>query len=93
MIGILFSPEQAMLADIATRFFRDKWSVESTREQLTSDTGFDRDLWAEMTDAGWLGIAVPEELGGTGLERSSWSAWWSRWGAVSSLRHSSALSW
>ena len=67
MSGILFSPEQAMLADIATRFFRDKWSVESTREQLTSETGFDRDLWAEMTDAGWLGIAVPEGLGGTGL--------------------------
>ena len=64
---ITFSKEQAMLAGIAVKFFRDKWPIEAVREQLGTDTGFDRDLWTEMVDIGWLGIAVPEEHGGVGL--------------------------
>jgi len=67
MSAIVFTPPQAMLADIANRFFLDRWPVESARQQLTSESGFDRDLWAEMAEVGWMGIAVPEELGGTGL--------------------------
>lgn len=67
MPSISFSKEQAMLSDIASKFFRDKWPIESVREHLASETGFDADLWREMVDLGWLGIAVPEEYGGSGL--------------------------
>jgi len=67
MASIRFSKEQAMLSDIASKFFRDKWPIDSVREQLSTDTGFDAALWQEMVDLGWLGIAVPEAYGGSGL--------------------------
>ncbi len=57
-----------MFADIATRFFRDRWPIEATRTQIETEDGFDRALWAEIADLGWTGIAIPEEHGGVGLE-------------------------
>ncbi|HWE71683.1 MAG TPA: acyl-CoA dehydrogenase family protein [Stellaceae bacterium] len=36
--------------------------------RLQSGTqGFDRDAWAKLAESGWLGAAVPEAAGGTGL--------------------------
>ncbi len=56
-----------MLLDIASKFFKEKVEIDSVRELIEDDEGFDRALWAEMVDAGWLGLAVPEEHGGTGM--------------------------
>lgn len=50
---------------------RDLLSRRSTREVVRAVVdgggGWDRRLWAEMTDQGWLGIAVAEADGGVGL--------------------------
>jgi alkylation response protein AidB-like acyl-CoA dehydrogenase len=67
MSAIRFGREQAMLLDIAARFFRERWPIASVREQLSTESGFDAGLWAEMAELGWLAIALPEEHGGTGL--------------------------
>ena len=32
-----------------------------------ADPGFERSRWGEMADMGWLGVLIPEELGGLGL--------------------------
>lgn len=64
---ITFTDEQAMLLDIATNFFREKSSITTVRRQIASESGFDRELWGEIADLGWLGIAVPERFGGSGL--------------------------
>jgi alkylation response protein AidB-like acyl-CoA dehydrogenase len=32
-----------------------------------TDPGFDRDMWREMCDMGWLGLRIPEDDGGSGL--------------------------
>ena len=56
-----------MLLDTATEFFRDKSPIASVRKQLTTETGFDENLWQEMVALGWLGLAVPEAHGGSGL--------------------------
>lgn len=64
---IVFTREQAMLADIADRFFRERWPIESVRAAMESAVGFDREVWGEMAELGWTGIAVPEEHGGAGL--------------------------
>ena len=61
------SEEQAMLLDVAREFCRDKSPIEKVRAQLESDTGFDRQLWNEMIELGWAGIALPEAYGGSGL--------------------------
>ncbi len=56
-----------MLLDTATEFFRDKSPIAYVRKQLTTETGFDENLWQEMVALGWLGLAVPEAHGGSGL--------------------------
>jgi acyl-CoA dehydrogenase len=64
---ITFSEEQAMLQDVAVNFCREKVSIGEVRRQIASDSGFDRELWKEISDLGWLAVAVPEEFGGTNL--------------------------
>jgi alkylation response protein AidB-like acyl-CoA dehydrogenase len=64
---ISFSDEQGMLLDTAVDFFRDKSPISVVREQLATEHGFDPDVWQEMASLGWLGLAVPEQHGGSGL--------------------------
>jgi acyl-CoA dehydrogenase len=64
---ITFTDEQAMLLDIATNFFREKSPTATVRMQIASESGVDRELWGEIAKLGWLGIAVPERFGGSGL--------------------------
>lgn len=64
---ITFTDEQAMLLDIATNFFREKSAIGTVRRQIASESGFDRELWGEIAKLGWLGVAVPERFGGSGL--------------------------
>ena len=64
---ITFTDEQAMLLDIATNYFRENSPTVTVRRQIASESGFDRGLWGEITELGWLGIAVPERFGGSGL--------------------------
>lgn len=64
---IEFSDEQAMLLDAASAFCRDVSPIAAVRRQIGSDTGFDRGVWQQIAGLGWLGIAVPEAQGGSGL--------------------------
>lgn len=66
-LTINFTDEQSMLLDTAVEFFRDNAPVEYVRNQLATETGFDEGIWAQMAELGWLGLAVPEEFGGSGL--------------------------
>lgn len=64
---IAFSEEQGMLLDTAQEFFRSKSAMPVVRELLSSDSGFEASHWQEMVDLGWLGLAVPEDFGGSEL--------------------------
>lgn len=64
---IRFSEEQAMLLDSAREFCRDKFSIAQVRSLLDSDCGYDPAVWRELVDLGWLGIAIPEHCGGSGM--------------------------
>jgi acyl-CoA dehydrogenase len=64
---IHFSDEQAMLLEAATSFCRDQSPTSAVRARFGSETGFDPAHWQAMVDMGWLGIAVPEAHGGSGL--------------------------
>lgn len=64
---ITFTEEQTMLLDTATAFFREKSPTATVRRQIASESGVDRELWSEIAELGWLGIAVPERFGGSGL--------------------------
>ncbi len=64
---ISFSDEQAMLLASAVAFCRARSPSLAVRGLLSSEAGFDRSLWTEITQLGWNGIAIPERFGGSGL--------------------------
>jgi len=66
-MALSFSEEQAMILDGAREFCSAKSDIESVRKLLTSDQGFNADVWKEIVELGWLGVAIPENFGGSGL--------------------------
>ncbi len=64
---ISFSDEQAQLLEIATQFSRDKFPLSAARARIAAAEDFSREIWNEMAGLGWLGVAIPEAYGGSGL--------------------------
>ncbi|MEM7217665.1 MAG: acyl-CoA dehydrogenase family protein [Pseudomonadota bacterium] len=62
-----FTDEQALLFDTAADFVRSHSPVARVRELLEDERGYDPARWQEMVELGWLGVAIPEEHGGSGL--------------------------
>ena len=61
------TPDQKSLVDLADQILRARTTNERLAEVETSETRIDERLWAELSAAGLVGIAVPEEYGGAGL--------------------------
>ena len=64
---ITFSEEQEQLLDIATNFCRDKSPIAAVRDQMNEEQSHKPEVWQEIAELGWLGVAIPEEYGGIGL--------------------------
>jgi acyl-CoA dehydrogenase len=62
-----FSEEQDAVRGLAAQIFEGHASVERVKQVERSRDRFDHELWRALADAGLLAIAVPEELGGSGL--------------------------
>lgn len=65
--ALSLTEEQAMLLEASRVFCREKSTIEDVRRQLDTALGYDPKVWNEMIDLGWLGIAIPENLAGSGL--------------------------
>jgi alkylation response protein AidB-like acyl-CoA dehydrogenase len=61
------SDEQRMLQESAERFVQKRYTFEHRSKLASHGGGFSRDTWRALGEMGWLGIAVPEELGGMGF--------------------------
>ena len=62
-----FSEEQGDLLDVAQAFCRDRSPIDRVRALIADDLGHDPAIWSEIADLGWLGVAIPEIYGGSGL--------------------------
>lgn len=62
-----FSEDQATLLDVATSFCAERSPMARVRRLIEDETGHDPAIWREIADLGWLGIAIPEAYGGSGL--------------------------
>ena len=62
-----FSDDQKMLRDQARKFLSEKCTPKAVRKVYESGDGFDRALWKQIGEMGWLGTAIPENYGGLGL--------------------------
>src|SRR4051795_13306909 len=62
-----FNDEQRAIRETAREFLASRFKSERIREIAASDDGLDAAGWAEMSELGWPGLALPEEWGGQGL--------------------------
>ena len=58
------SEEQLMLKDGVDRFIQQEYGFETRREIAASEEGFSRARWQDYADLGWLGLMLPEDVGG-----------------------------
>ena len=61
-MDLVITEEQRMLEQAARDFVAGRSSLKRARTGTMS-----RDLWKEMAALGWLGLLIPEELGGSAL--------------------------
>ena len=68
-MDLVLTEDQELIAKTAADFVREKSPVARMRalRDANDAMGFSRELWKEMAELGWVGIAFPEELGGAGL--------------------------
>ncbi|WP_395691770.1 acyl-CoA dehydrogenase family protein [Nocardioides sp.] len=62
-----FTQEQDEAAELAASILRDRTGTERLKAVEAGGDRFDRELWAELGEAGLLGLALPEAYDGAGL--------------------------
>ncbi len=58
--------DQKMLRDTAASFAKKESPVTRKRAMMKTDLGFDKAVWRQMGELGWLGVLFPESVGGYG---------------------------
>jgi alkylation response protein AidB-like acyl-CoA dehydrogenase len=61
---LTLTEEQEMLRKTARDFLTDKCPKKFIKQMEESETGYSRELWQEMAELGWMGLAFPEKYGG-----------------------------
>jgi 3-oxocholest-4-en-26-oyl-CoA dehydrogenase beta subunit len=62
------SEEQEMLRKSARNFLTDKCPKSYIRRMETDEKGYSPEIWKEMAELGWQGLALPEKYGGSDMQ-------------------------
>lgn len=62
-----FSEEQQAVADLAAQILGDQVTNEALKAHEASGDPYPAGVWSAMADAGLAGIALPDDVGGSGL--------------------------
>jgi alkylation response protein AidB-like acyl-CoA dehydrogenase len=62
-----FTPEQDEAAQLAATILGERATNDRQKEVEAAGSRIDLELWRELSDAGLLSLAVPEQYGGAGL--------------------------
>jgi 3-oxocholest-4-en-26-oyl-CoA dehydrogenase beta subunit len=63
-VKLTLTEEQEMIKEAARDFLADKCPKAFVKEMEESETGYSRELWQEMAELGWMGLAFPEKYDG-----------------------------
>jgi len=63
-----FSEEQEMLRGSARAFLEKEAPMTFVRRMMEDERGYTDGLWKQMAELGWLGLVLPEQYGGSGLD-------------------------
>ncbi|MEA2883027.1 MAG: hypothetical protein QOH32_2283 [Bradyrhizobium sp.] len=61
-----FSDDQKQLRDAARKYLAEESSPGAVREVLDGKAPYDKELWKGLAEMGFLGVAIPEDFGGSG---------------------------
>ena len=61
---LTLTEEQEMLRKTARDFLADKCSKKFVKQMEESEAGYSRDLWREIAELGWMGLAFSGKYGG-----------------------------
>ena len=59
---------QQMLKNSAQEFLETECTVDYVRAMEIDENGYTQEVWQKVAEQGWLGLIIPEEYGGVGLE-------------------------
>jgi len=59
--------DQKMLVDTVQSFVRKDSPVERLRKMRKHEIGWEKNVWKQMGELGWLGVMFPEAVGGAGM--------------------------
>ena len=63
----LLTEEEQMLKNAAREFLEAQCPPDLARAMETDELGYSPELWRQMAELGWQGLALPEQYGGQGL--------------------------
>src|SRR5260370_18683223 len=66
-MDIGFTEEKELLRDAARKFLDSECDTKFVRRMMATEEAVTGEFWAQLAEQGWLGIAYPEEDGGSGL--------------------------
>lgn len=68
-MALVLNEEQVMIRDSAAGFLAEKASIPQLRALRDNEVeaGYDKQVWQEMVEMGWAGIAISEDFGGLGF--------------------------
>ena len=66
-VDFTFSPEQEALRATVRDFLARQTPSTYVRQMIEDEDGVTDEIWAQLAELGWLGVLVPEALGGSGL--------------------------
>jgi alkylation response protein AidB-like acyl-CoA dehydrogenase len=61
-----FTPDQEEIRTVARQFLEREAATQRTREWMAGDTAAVTNLWRQISELGWPGIAVDQDTGGAG---------------------------
>ncbi len=62
-----FSEEQELLRQEVRKFLSEQCPMEEVRRIMKEPLGYSREQWLSLSQLGWTGLIIPEDLGGVGL--------------------------
>jgi 3-oxocholest-4-en-26-oyl-CoA dehydrogenase beta subunit len=65
-MDLTLTAEQELIAQTAREFLDARWQASRARAMADEPSGYSEQLWKEIVDLGWAGLALPEDHGGAG---------------------------
>jgi len=66
-VNLALSEEQEILKKAARDFLQEKCPKSFVKQMEQDEKGYSLELWEEMANLGWIGLAFPEKYGGGGM--------------------------